>query len=210
MWDIISKAIPAAASIWGGIEGQNAHNSAADELRKKFEEYAGEYNPYIERGHQAGNQYLDQSQWMIQNPNALQDMIAQGYQASPYQNLLLDMTRKQMNANSANTGMIRSPVAQQALNDRMNEMTGQFMNDYISRGMNTYGLGYGGLNTLNQMGMQGQNARSNLLSQAVNGYVNNTLAGKENFINGIIEAMGGMGSYFGSKGGTGQQGGGFF
>jgi len=116
------------------------------------------FNPMIQRGYAADamadqnyQNFLKQQQGLINNPNALQDSITKGFSVSPYQQSLLDTTTKQMNMNAANTGMIQSPVAQQALNSKLNTMTGQFMNDYINRGMATYNQGLNGYSTLNNM-----------------------------------------------------------
>jgi len=137
-------------------------NNYADQMRQQSQAY----NPYINRGNAAGDRQAFLSDWLTKNPNALQDQIASGYQMSPYQNNLLDTVTNRMNMNAANTGMLRSPLAQKALNDQANTMTGQFMNDYVNRGENNFGLGMQNYGMMNTLGMQGLTGQSDLLQQA--------------------------------------------
>jgi hypothetical protein len=127
-------------------------SSQYDEYAKKQREIGNSYDPYINRGREADDFLWGQNQDLVNNPNALQDRIAGGYQQSPYQKRLLDDTTQRYNINAAHSGMIQSPLAQQALNDRMNTMTGEFMNDYIGRGMGAYGMGMNGMNNTSQRG----------------------------------------------------------
>lgn len=148
----------------GGFFGDKSsqYGTAAQDYRN----VANEYNPYIQRGTDAANFLMPQYQNLMTNPNFLQDQVSQGFYMSPYQQQMIKDTTNQMNINAANTGMIRSPVAQKALNDRLGTMTGQFMNDYINRGMQTYGMGMGGLSDMNRMGFDAQNQRANYLTGA--------------------------------------------
>lgn len=127
------------------------------------------YDPYVNRGNQAGDQEMDLSHWLTSNPNGLQDQIAGGYQASPYQNKLMDMMSQRMNINAANSGMIRSPAAQAALNNQLTTMGGQFMNDYVNRGEQNFNTGFQGLHGLNSMGLQGLQGQQDLLTGAAQG-----------------------------------------
>ncbi len=90
---------------------------------RAFQDYANNtrnqaqmFDPYIQRGNQAGDQAFDYYQMLAGNPNALQDQISSGFEMSPYQQKMLGMNEQRMNTNAANTGMLRSPSAQRALN----------------------------------------------------------------------------------------------
>lgn len=118
----------------------------------RMNEVGNQFNPYIDRGQEAGNMIWGQDQRLVNNPNSVQDQIAGGFYLSPYQKYLLDQTTKRMNYNSANTGMLGSGAANRALEQELNNMTGGFMNDYINRGMESYGMGMNNATGLNQMG----------------------------------------------------------
>ena len=146
-----------------GLFGDNsgAQGKYGDQMR----DLAGTYNPYIERGNQAGDVLWGQNQRLVNDPNSVQNQVAAGYSSSPYQQMLLADNTRQMNANAANTGMIGSPLAQRALNDRNNTMTGQFMNDYVNRGMGSYAMGMQGMGQHQSMGFDALNHQNDYLSQ---------------------------------------------
>lgn len=124
------------------------------------------YGPWSQMGLNANNFLYGQDQYNMLNPNALQNKIASGWQASPFQNNLMDMTTQRMNANAANTGMLASPSAQNYLNSQLNNMTGQFQNDYVNRGMQTYGMGMQNMNQIADRGLNALNSQTGLGEQA--------------------------------------------
>lgn len=140
-----------------------------DRFDRRMMEQAGKYNPWIDRGNSAGDKALSEYNWLTDNPNALQDEIAAGYEMSPYQKYLLNNTQTMINNNAANTGMITNPAIQAMLGNELNMQTGAFMNDYIGRGMNTYGQGLAGLGQMNQMGLGALDNQSNLVEAAAAG-----------------------------------------
>lgn len=152
--------------ILGALSG-GANQNALGNAANAFNQQANQYNPWIDRGNQAGDQLMSQYGQLTQNPNALQNQISQGFYQSPYQSNLINQTTQQMNMNSANSGMLQSPAAQKALNDQISAMTGQFMNDYTNRGMQTYGMGLQGLQGTQGLGFQGLQGQSDLRSQGI-------------------------------------------
>lgn len=140
-------------------------NNFANEMDRASQRYQG----YVDTGNKARDMSMDQYSKLISNPNFLQDMVSKGFSESPYQQYITDMTQKRMNMNAANTGMLGSGAANRALSNEINTMTGQFMNDYINRGMGSYSQGLGGLNNLSQMGLSALNSQDPLLEQAAAG-----------------------------------------
>lgn len=127
---------------------------------------AAMYNPWSQKGLDANNFLYTQDQNNMQNPNALQNQIASGWQTSPYQQNLMNMTTQRMNANAANTGMLGSPSSQNYLNSQLNDMTGQFQNDYVNRGMQTYGMGQQNMNQIADRGLNALNSQTGLSEQS--------------------------------------------
>ncbi len=169
---------------------------------KQFNQYADRmegigntYNPYIERGQDAGQQYGDLSEWMTQNPNALQDQAAAGYEMSPYQKYLLDQTTQRSNMNAANSGMIQSPLAQKALNQDINLQTGQFMNDYIQRSLGTFGMGYEGLGNINNLGYNALGEKNQYMGAGAAGRFQGDVSGQNAFNKMIGTGLGAIGNF---------------
>ena len=180
-----------------------AYNDYANSMRQQ----AHVYDPFVNRGNQAGDQQLSLSEWLTKNPNALQDQIAGGFQSSPYQQKLMDMMTTRMNNNAANSGMIKSPAAQGALNDQLTTMGGQFMNDYVNRGMGSFGQGFQGLQGLGQLGMQGAQGQSDLNQQGALGDLKGNMS-HQGAINNILGLVGGgaLNAFMPGMGGMGAAG----
>jgi hypothetical protein len=170
----------------GGLFGDSS--DAYDDYANSLRDFSKNYQPWVDRGNQAGDYLMTEQQKLMSDPNFLQNLISQGYQSSPYQQQLLNDTTSAMNMNAANTGMIQSPTAQRALNDRVNSMTGQFMNDYINRGMSSYNLGFGGMENTQNMGMNALNQQGQMNSAAAQSNMMGDISGQSawnNIIGGI-------------------------
>jgi hypothetical protein len=131
-------------------DNSGAYNQFANAMRG----LSGNYQPWIDTGNQARGITFDQYQQLMNNPNAVQDKVAAGFNMSPYQNYMENQATKQMNYNAANTGMLGSGAANRALQQELVNMTGGFENDYINRGMQSYGMGLQGMGHLTDMGYQ--------------------------------------------------------
>jgi hypothetical protein len=190
-----------------GLFGDNsdAYNNYAQGMMNM----GNNFNPYIQQGMNATNEanqnyqnFLNAQQGLMSNPNALQDSIAKGFSMSPYQQSLLGTTTQAMNMNAANTGMIQSPVAQQALNSKLNTMTGQFLNDYVNRGMDTYMKGYGSFNDLANMtnfdrtqGFGAMEDKQSLEDQAQGAALQGSISQQQGLNNFMGDVTGGVAGY---------------
>lgn len=163
MFDSVSSQL---SGLWGGdsssVDNSQAYYDYANAMRQR----AGAYDPIVNMGNDARNLSWEQYQKLVNNPNAVQDQVASGFYMSPYQQQMQDQVTKQMNMNAANTGMLNSGGAQKALQDNLTSMTGQYENQYIDRGMNSYGAGLNGLNGLSNLGFQSMGRQDDLNSQA--------------------------------------------
>lgn len=144
---------------------RSGFDAFANEMDKASKRYQG----YVDTGDQSRNMWMDQNKRLIDNPNAVQDQVSAGYYESPYQKMIQDRVTKRLNFNSANTGMLGSGAANRSLMDELTSMTGQFQNDYINRGMDSYKLGISGLGDLSHMGLDALGSQDNLIEQGAAG-----------------------------------------
>jgi len=164
----------------GGKPPQYVSNKGAfDQFSQQMKDAANRYNPIIDTGNQARGMSFDQYQRLVNDPNAVQNQVASGFYESPYQKYMQDMVAKRMNYNSANTGMLGSGAANRALQDELTKMTGQFQNEYINRGMQSYGQGLTGLGGLTDLGFKALSAQDPLLEQGAAGTLKGLMSENE-------------------------------
>jgi hypothetical protein len=125
-----------------------------------------QYSPWAQTGLNANNFLYNQWMQNATNPDQLQNSIAKDFSMSPYQNNLLNTTTQRMDANAANTGMLGSPSSQNYLQSQLNNMTGQFQNDYVNRGLGIYNNGMQGMNALAGRGLDALNQETGLEEQS--------------------------------------------
>lgn len=142
-------------------------SGAYDDAGNAFNQQAARYNPWIDRANRASDFAFDQYQQNARNPTFQQDAIAKNWNMSPYQAAILDNVTRRMNMNAANSGMIASPIAQDALNKQINTQTGQFLNDYVTQGLGQYNQSLSGINQIGQSGAGLLGAQDNLISQGI-------------------------------------------
>jgi hypothetical protein len=142
------------------------NNDAFREFAQAMRDRMGVYDPWINVGNQSRDRLFDQYGRLVDDPNWIQDEVARGFYESPYQQYMQDMVTKRMNYNATNTGMLGSGAANRALMDELTKMTGQFQNDYINRGMGSYGMGLQGYQGLTDLGFRALGDQTNLLEQA--------------------------------------------
>ncbi len=193
---------------------QDAYNKYAQQMRDRAGQTEQNYAPWIERGRQGMDTAYGEYQRNIDNPNSVQDQIAGGYYQSPYEKYLRDKTTEGINNNAANTGMLGSGAMNRALQEQLSGITGQFMNDYVNRGMNSYGVGLQGMGHLGDMGFQANqqmnDAVNNLYNQAAGGELQGARSASDaraKRMGGILGGIGGLaggalGSIWGPVGGA--------
>lgn len=152
--------------LWGGDSHSVDNSKAYYEYANAMRQRAGAYDPIVNMGNDARNLSWEQYQRLINDPNSVQNQVAGGFSMSPYQKQLEDDVTQSMNYNAANTGMLNSGAAQAALQDRLTNMTGQFEDQYIDRGMNSYYQGLNGANTLSNLGFESMGRQDDLYGQA--------------------------------------------
>jgi hypothetical protein len=187
----------------GTKEGETTvdNSEALAAFAQAMRDRAGVYNPWVDAGSQSRDKLFSQYDWLTNDPNALQDKITSGFYESPYQKYMQDLVAKRMNYNATNTGMLGSGAANRALQQELTNMTGGFMNDYINRGMSSYGQGLAGFQGLTDLGFKSMNAQDALYEQAAAGDLQSRMS--KNAYDAAQEANegSGWGSTIGSIGG---------
>ena len=118
------------------------------------------YDPWSQGGLSDFQTASRVAQMNAANPQHAVNQLSSSFQNSPYQQNLLNQTQQQLASNAAQTGMLGSQTANLQLANQMNDMTGQFQNQYINQGL---GVMNQGLNTLSSsLSPQGLKALSSV------------------------------------------------
>lgn len=159
MGALTAAAIPAALGGLAGYFGTPDYASAFGDYSSAMNNLGAKFNPYIRAGAMSEKGLAGLNSYLMANPAALENRLAGSYQNSDYQNKMLNQTANMMNANAANTGMLGSTAQNAALQNSLANQQNQWMQDYINRGTQQFGMGYNGLNNLGMMlGQQGFSA----------------------------------------------------
>lgn len=143
--------------IAGGVASLFGHKrNPADAANKYLDQIPGQtgqyYNPYINAGRSALDQYQNQIGQLTGNTGDVYNRLAGGYQESPgYQFALREALGAGGNAAAAG-GMLGTPAHQQTQMQTAQGLASQDFNNYLQNQMGLYGMGMQGLGGLNQMG----------------------------------------------------------
>ena len=200
-----SMAVPAALGGLAGYFGTPDYSSVYGDYSKAMNALGAKYDPYIRGGAMAEKGLAGLNSYLMANPAGLENRLAGSFQNSNYQNQMQDQLRRQMNANAAETGMLGSTAQNAQLQNALANQQNQWMQDYINRGTQQFGMGYGGLQNLGMMlGQQGFNAlgqQTDLGKEAALAAVKGGLS-PTRYQNAMIDALGmGMGAGMGGSGG---------
>lgn len=146
------------------------YRGAAKDYGNTLNQVGQQFNPYIQQGFAAQQQMEGLGKEAMAHPAHEQNLLAQGFQTSPYQQQIMQNTRNQMNMNAAQTGMLGSTAQNASMQNQMAGLQNQFQQQYIDRGMNQYNLGQQNLQNLgmleSQQGFGGMRSQAELTSQA--------------------------------------------
>ena len=174
MMGIIGDVAGAAlGGLGGAVAGSQVpdYSGIADKYNQQLSQLAQNLNPYIAAGQRGQQQAIALAQQQMQHPAALENQLATGFVASPYQQQMQRNLANMMNYNAANTGMLGSTAANAALQNQLANMQNQWMQQYIDRGTQMYGLGSGDINRtydlMQQQGFAGQQLADQLRAQGL-------------------------------------------
>jgi len=166
--------------MWAGLAGAGLgalmgsqtpdYSGAARDYGQTLNQVGQQFNPYIQQGFAAQQQMQGLGKQAMADPAHEQNLLAQGFQTSPYQQQIMQNTRNQMNMNAAQTGMLGSTSQMGAMQNQMAGMQNQFQQQYIDRGLQQYDIGQQNLQNLgmleSQQGFGATRSQAELGSQA--------------------------------------------
>jgi hypothetical protein len=209
----IMSMIGGAAGLFGshGKHGKSsAKSNPAYAANQQLDKIPGQvnpyYQPYINRGQQAGDQLTGQYNQMTGNPGELYASLGKGYQESPgYQFKLQQALNAQGNA-SARGGMLGTPQDQQYSGQIAHDLSNQDFEDYMNHVLGIYGAGQAGQQQQQQQGFDASKGYGDILGNIGGQKAQNSFAGqdfmnqnnKTNWGNIFSGAGQAAGSYFSS------------
>ena len=190
----------AALGAASGYLGTPDYSSSFGDYANAIDALGQKYNPYIKGGAMAEKGLGALGGYMMANPAGLENRLAASYQQSPYQTQQLNNLQNQMNTNAAQTGMLGSTAQQAALQNALAGQQNQWMQQYINRGTQQFGQGYGGLQNVGMLaanqGFNALGAQTQLGQEAALGRLKGSLAPTA-FQNSMTGAIGmGMMPYY--------------
>lgn len=155
-------------SFLGGIENSldgdtsGAYSNYSDEQRQ----LAQDLNPYIKDGKISLNNLLSQFQKETNNPAFLENELASSYKPSDYYKQQAKYLTGQLNSNAAAEGTLGGSYAANNMAATDDRLLSQDENNYIDKGMQTYGQGISGEEGINNEGFNALGQQNNLLTAA--------------------------------------------
>lgn len=182
----------------------NPADSAMPYFGQISDELKNYMNPYIQRGNQALDITQGQYGNLINDPSAMYNKIASGYQQSPGFQFALKQGLNAADNRNAAGGMSLSPAAEQ---NRMEVATGlanQDFGNYMGRATGLYNTGLSGMQGIGNMGFDAskslsENLAAILMSQAQLAYQGQN-AENQHDDGGLGSLLGGLGSFAGGGG----------
>lgn len=197
----MSSFLEKVGSIFGDQGG------AFDDYSKQIAGLEKYYQPWMSQGLGANKALMSQDQRLLQSPAFMMNKLALQWHESPYQHTLVNNTMNAMNDNAANTGMLGTGSANQDLANRVDNMTNQFQNQYVTQALGQYDNGLNIANNIANRGMQATGGYVGLGQEAAAGQLQ---AGRAN-ANFMGNIAGDIGSYLGiGSGRPGQGYGGYY
>lgn len=189
----------AMGSIGGGLA--NIFNNPADAAMGYSEQLPGTvtpyYQPYIDSGMGALGTLEEQFSQLINNPQAIQQMLAGGFQTSPGYEFSMQQGMNASNNAASAGGMLGSPAHTYNSQQTAQGIANQDFYNYFDRMLGLYGTGLSGMQGINQMGYQASDALAGLLGQNLMNQASISAMGKQNQNSGIGGIVGGATSALG-------------
>lgn len=168
------------------------------------------FNPYINAGMGQLPGLEDQYSKLMNDPDAILNMMGQGYQKSPGFDFAMQQALQGAGNAAAAGGMAGSPQHEQQNMQLATNLADQDYNTYISNAMNLYGKGLSGSQGLYNTGFEASNQLADILANTYGSQANLKYAGAANknaansgFWGGLMGLGGELGSaaLMGSGGG---------
>jgi hypothetical protein len=138
---------------------QNPANAAMPFLQQQMGQVSPYYQPFIDTGNNAMNQYFQNAQQLATPGGAsnIYNQIGQGFSMNPGQTQAMTNATTQANQAAAAGGMAGTPSEQLAVANQINNMSYSDFNDYMNQALGLYGMGNQNLGDLTHLGYGASN-----------------------------------------------------
>lgn len=163
---------------WQGFGGgyKDPSKGAIDKIGQIPGQTQPYYSPYMDAGKGAMENLQNQNKGLF--AGTVQNDLGASYKESPgYQAKMRAAMTAGTNA-AASGGMAGTPMNQEDMMTRANDVASADYNDYIKNQMGLYGLGYGGEQGINQMGFDANKGMADTIGNSMNTQANYDYAGK--------------------------------
>lgn len=155
------------------------------------------YNPYIQSGQNAMGTLNSQYQNLLNDPSALINRLAGGYQQSPGFNFEKQQGLGAIDNAAASGGMLGTPQHQQQAGELSTQLANKDFHQYLSDALAQYGLGLSGMQGMNNQGYNASDALAQHLHENLN---NQSQLGYQGVANKNQQQAGGWGDILGGVG----------
>lgn len=157
-----------AKSVFSNMNSwQNPASAALPGLNKIPGMMQPYYNPFIERGANAGNVLQDQFGELSHDPGARLNEIGAGYQQSPGFQFALQQALQAGNHAAAAGGMAGSPQHEQQNMELATQLANQDYGNWMQRALGLYGTGLSGESSMYGTGYDASNELAQSLANAM-------------------------------------------
>ena len=157
-----------------------------------------QYNPYIQRGQEAGNQAYGQYQQMTGNPgNFINDLLA-GYTPSRGFDFKKDQALQAMRNSAAAGGYAGTTADQTRQGELASSLASQDMYEWLDRVLGQHGQGLQGLGNLQQQGFSGAGALTDILGNNLSTQGQLAFQGQHASNQTILDVLGKLGNISGN------------
>lgn len=173
-----------ASGLFGmnGGGGKNPYDAASGFMNQIPGATNPYYQPYAQAGSDAMHQLQGQYSNLINDPSAMFNKIASGYQQSPGLKWQMGQGMNAANNAAAAGGMLGSPQHQQQAATMSEGLANQdywnYMQNALGSSQNQYGLGLQGLQGLNNQGFQANDQMARIMADMLSGQGQMAFAGQ--------------------------------
>ena len=192
-WLAPASGVKALGGYLGGSMGQSPQDAASPYYNKIPGMMKDAYQPYVDQGKESMGQYSEQLSNLLKDPASIMNMIGQGYKESPgYQHSVDSATQASMRAAAA-SGEAGAPSVQEALADKVSQLSSRDYNNYINQALGQYGMGMQGEQGLTNMGYGASQSLVENLANALMNQGNMAYSGAQGEQQGMQNLLGTLG-----------------
>lgn len=198
------------SKLFGFSRSQNPANAAMPYLDQIPGEAHKLYDPYITRGHQAGDRLSSEYDKLLSDPTAFINKIMEGYKTSEGYNFQKDELMKELGNNAAAGGVAGTPYDFDRKSERVQGLLSQDMQQFLQNVLGRYDKGLAGEQGFEQEGYDASGKLTDILGGALNQKAGLAFQGQQQnnanrnaIFSALAKALGlGIGGFAGGPGGA--------